>query len=399
MAPALHGPDAEAVSARLSADLGNLRAAFVWFTGQRDAASALRLTAALGSFWAGHGSYAEARAWIEQGLSLEGAPPEAEARTLTVLSEIVLRQGDLTRAAELAEHALILARITGDEILTARALVAAGASFGRLGDPDRADACHTEALGLNRAAGETRGVAEALSQMAINAWLQDDLAGFAALAEEALPLWRDVGDRIGIIAALDSLSLAARLQGNLDRQAVLVREMLMLSGRVADRFLLSSALWTAASIACERGEAVLAARFFGAEEVLREEAGFALDPAFAADHVRMVGEIRARLNENALTEAWSAGRHLIPAQAVAEAITLMDRLTSVARPVETPRLPETVTAHGLTRREVAVLTLVAIGLTDREIADQLFIARRTASKHIEAILAKLGATSPSTRSA
>ena len=36
-----------------------------------------------------------------------------------------------------------------------------------------------------------------------------------------------------------------------------------------------------------------------------------------------------------------------------------------------------------------MLRLIAAGLTDREIAERLFITRRTASKHVEAILAKL----------
>ena len=53
--------------------------------------------------------------------------------------------------------------------------------------------------------------------------------------------------------------------------------------------------------------------------------------------------------------------------------------------------PATETAPaGLTRREVDVLRHLFEGHTDREIADALFITRRTASKHVESILAKLG---------
>jgi DNA-binding NarL/FixJ family response regulator len=45
--------------------------------------------------------------------------------------------------------------------------------------------------------------------------------------------------------------------------------------------------------------------------------------------------------------------------------------------------------HGLTPRELDVLRLIVDGQSDRAIADTLFISRRTASKHVSTILAKL----------
>jgi len=46
----------------------------------------------------------------------------------------------------------------------------------------------------------------------------------------------------------------------------------------------------------------------------------------------------------------------------------------------------------LTAREFAVARLVSEGLTNAEIADSLGIAPKTASSHVEHILAKLGAS-------
>jgi DNA-binding CsgD family transcriptional regulator/tetratricopeptide (TPR) repeat protein len=46
--------------------------------------------------------------------------------------------------------------------------------------------------------------------------------------------------------------------------------------------------------------------------------------------------------------------------------------------------------HGLSEREIEVLTLVAAGRTNGEIAERLFITRKTASVHVTHILAKLG---------
>lgn len=45
-------------------------------------------------------------------------------------------------------------------------------------------------------------------------------------------------------------------------------------------------------------------------------------------------------------------------------------------------------AVGLTPREREVLRLLVGGLSDKEIAEVLFISPRTASKHVENILAK-----------
>jgi DNA-binding CsgD family transcriptional regulator len=52
-----------------------------------------------------------------------------------------------------------------------------------------------------------------------------------------------------------------------------------------------------------------------------------------------------------------------------------------------------VAEHGLTRRELEVLRLVAAGRTNREIADALFISVPTVKRHLSTILGKLGVPS------
>jgi DNA-binding CsgD family transcriptional regulator len=49
--------------------------------------------------------------------------------------------------------------------------------------------------------------------------------------------------------------------------------------------------------------------------------------------------------------------------------------------------------HGLTRRELEVLRLVAAGRTNREIASSLIISERTVARHLQNIFAKLGVSS------
>ncbi|MDX6744114.1 ATP-binding protein [Actinocorallia sp. A-T 12471] len=59
----------------------------------------------------------------------------------------------------------------------------------------------------------------------------------------------------------------------------------------------------------------------------------------------------------------------------------------------TRRLTTTSPSHGLTARELEVLTHLSEGRTNREIAQNLFISTKTASVHVSNILAKLGASS------
>jgi DNA-binding NarL/FixJ family response regulator len=50
-------------------------------------------------------------------------------------------------------------------------------------------------------------------------------------------------------------------------------------------------------------------------------------------------------------------------------------------------------SHGLTKREVEVLRLVADGLTDPQIADRLVVSEHTVHRHVANILAKLSCSS------
>jgi DNA-binding NarL/FixJ family response regulator len=87
---------------------------------------------------------------------------------------------------------------------------------------------------------------------------------------------------------------------------------------------------------------------------------------------------------------------------VAEAATAIEEQSELALQTldetlggapEEPALYELTRAYGLSPREIEVLSHVATGLADKQIAGMLSVSTVTVSKHVGAILQKMGAAS------
>jgi DNA-binding CsgD family transcriptional regulator len=77
----------------------------------------------------------------------------------------------------------------------------------------------------------------------------------------------------------------------------------------------------------------------------------------------------------------------------------LDALHDVERVDSLAPTPGRAGAHGLTRREIEVLRLVASGKTNRQIASALVISERTVARHVQNIFAKLRVRSRTAASA
>jgi len=71
--------------------------------------------------------------------------------------------------------------------------------------------------------------------------------------------------------------------------------------------------------------------------------------------------------------------------------TIFERLG--AKPDAARLVGRTTDSHGLSRRELEVLRLVASGKSNREIAAALVISEHTVARHVQNIFAKLGLSS------
>jgi predicted ATPase/serine/threonine protein kinase len=201
---------------RLSRDHDNLRAALEWSIAANDVETALRLCAALWSFWYVRGNYSEGRRWIERALALESeAASAARAETLVGAGVLAFLQCDYGEASAKLEAGLAQARDTRLPRTAARALQYLGSIARERGRYAEARERHDESGRLWEEVGDDTGVVRSSNYSAFACWLEGDLAPASDLAHEALERFRVFRDQEGTAWALLNLAAIAHYGGDL----------------------------------------------------------------------------------------------------------------------------------------------------------------------------------------
>jgi DNA-binding CsgD family transcriptional regulator len=273
----------------------------------------------------------------------------------------------------------------GDQTGIAWALNSIGCLCATLSDAEQADAHLSAALAIFRELDDAVGIANLTSNLGELAETQ----GHHPLAVErlgaGLAMWRALGDRVGAVRSMVFLGQALAAQSEFARAESVLLDALTAIRDVDYKQILPAALRTAAQLAARQGDAAAAARWYGAADGVMTALGMELPAARRGAHERAIADLHERLGEGAFAAAWTEGR-TDPTGMIAAALDNRDRVSAHLD-------AELRGVASLTARELDVLRLLASGRSDREIADALFITRRTASKHVSAILAKLGVQS------
>ncbi|MDQ2652742.1 MAG: tetratricopeptide repeat protein [Chloroflexota bacterium] len=413
----------------VQADHDNLRAALTWAM-TNDPETALRLAAGLWRFWSQRGHWTEGRGWLTQALAAgPNVSPAIRAAALGGAGTLADEQGDFGQANRLLEESLTLGRQIGDERRAARALRSLGIVASNRSEFDRALEHFGEALDRLRAIQDQDGIARCLTDLGLVAHRQDDYQRALSHFQEALPLARATGDQMFLAILLSNLGGAFMSAGDWERGEALTEEALDQSRLIGDHYGAAINLYNLADCVQRRGDVagawdryreslVLteelgdrkfgsrildriahllaisdlprpAAHLLGAAAAIRREIGDELFPLEIEFVTEAIALTRAALGDGAFEAAWNVGGALSPSQLLTGPLALSLPPTVDEHQERLRRMQE----FGLTARERDVLGLLAMGWADKEIAASLAITRRTASKYVVSIRAKLHASS------
>lgn len=209
--------------ARLEAEQHNMRAALDWSFAQDDAAGALRLATALGTWWEVRSQAGTGRAMTERALDRAGSiAPALRAKAWFWLGRIGLRQGALRQSRFELGRGLELYRAVGDERGMASVLNDLGSVAHWMGDYDEAERKLRESLGLRERLSDDWGIAQATNNLGMLCARRGDYVSAQGHFERCLERWQAIGAEMPLAWPLGGKGQVALAQGDLDRGLQLI---------------------------------------------------------------------------------------------------------------------------------------------------------------------------------
>ncbi|MDQ2906032.1 MAG: tetratricopeptide repeat protein [Chloroflexota bacterium] len=252
-APALTGIEQRYWLERLEYEHDNLLAALWWGSTQAEVETGSRLAGALWRFWLMRGYLHEGRHWLEKFLDAAGTDI-ARLRLLEGASILACRQKDYERAETLADEALVLSRVLGNQEAIASASTTLAEIAHVRGENEHATALFEESLKIQRVLGNIRGTASLLNNLGKVALQHEQPQRAMALFEESLMLLRKVGDELAQATVLNNLGEIERRCGNSERAYSLYEESLLLSRKLKYIWGIAASLTNLAATARHQGD-------------------------------------------------------------------------------------------------------------------------------------------------
>ena len=262
---------------RLEQELDNLRAILqAAINGDAEVREmALRLSAALRTFWVGRGHLREGRSFLEQLLvSVERTDSSLRLKALSALGTIQWSQNDMSGLEPIAKEALALAREQGDQWYVTRSMIHLGAAMMQeKRDYAQAQTYLEEALAEARVLGDRYLLLSALAHLGRLAWYQRDAPRAIVWYEESLNQCRAMGEKFLMSMGLVGLARAELSQGHAIRARALLEESLTLYRALGNTWWVAMVLNLLGQLAFQQGEYSQADAFLVESTRLASQAG------------------------------------------------------------------------------------------------------------------------------
>lgn len=303
----LEGPERATAHVRVRRELDNLRAALSWLHERGDAERAQRLAAEAARFWITGGNIGEGRSWIDRVLAMPGASACASRFDALYWGSILaVLQEATTRAIELAEEAVALARASGDQMGTGMALAHLGDAAG-FTDLDAAQALVEQSLAIFQGLHEPFREATAFRQLGLIAFRRGEYDRATEHHTTALTICRRIEHPWGVPISLRSLAETAFAQGNLRAAQAQYQESLMRWRTLGERLHTSDCLYGLARVSLASGDADTAISLLGAQDALDQSMGY----VHTRDvHTSPKDEARSVVTAGRFDEMWAHGQSL-----------------------------------------------------------------------------------------
>ena len=318
------------------------------------------------------------------------------AETLNMLATLTRNRGDHAAALPTYEESLALYRQVGDRRGEGSALQALGNMALTQGDYDQARSWSTQSLALMGGLGHRLGTAISLINLALGALCQARYEPARGHGEALLALGRDHGFPLATAWGRGVLGAIALAENDRERARAGFGGALALSAHgalpgVLEQSAVEWALGGAAALAAVERQAARAVRLAAAATAQRRPVHSGGAGVVSRSLHRLfdprLAPARRQLSEPARAAAETEGRAMTLEQAVAYAL---DEALDSRPPAPVRSGPVDPAPGGLTPREQEVAVRVARGDTNAQIARALVIAPRTAMRHVEHVMAKLG---------
>jgi non-specific serine/threonine protein kinase len=354
--PHLFGADQMLWLDRLEADHENLRAAMDWALERMNADAALRMVAALRSFWFTRGHYSQGRAVTLQALALPSAQQRTplRAKALNAAGALMWTLGDGDTALPLLEEALLLSQELDDRENLAWAKLHIGTIAYQQNNYVVARRLLETGLAIGRQLGPIgrRGVGWAQIFLGDMALQEGDQAQAQTRYAEAVTLLRELSDNALLAYPLRRLGQLTTQRGNFHEATTLCKESLSVNQAIGDQMGVAASLAGLVAVAAAEGFAQgglrstehlrYAALLAGAVAGLQEQINASLLPADASTFERSVAAVQAQIGEVSFALAWAEGHAMSLEQVlqVGDKLEQTSMTTNGAAPPSVPVEPE-----------------------------------------------------------